>query len=93
MATTPRRIGIRQLKASLSESLRAVKAGRTLVVTDHGAPIARLIPDTGTVADRLEALRQSGHVDWSGRRLRRVTPEARVRGRRSVADLVSENRE
>jgi hypothetical protein len=30
---------------------------------------------------------------WSGRRLRRIKPVARVRGDRTVADLVSENRE
>jgi prevent-host-death family protein len=88
-----RRIGIRELKATLSECIREVKAGRTVIVTEHGDPVARLIPEAASVNERLEALRQAGNVAWSGRRLRRIKPVARVRGHRTVADLVSENRE
>jgi prevent-host-death family protein len=88
-----RRIGIRELKATLSECIREVKAGRTLVVTEHGDPVARLIPEAAPLTERLAALQQAGHVSWSGRRLRRIKPVARVRGRRTVASLVSENRE
>jgi prevent-host-death family protein len=88
-----KRIGIRELKSTLSECIREVKAGRTLVVTEHGAPVARMIPEAASVRQRLEILRRSGNVAWSGRRLRRIKPVARVRSSRSVADLVSENRE
>jgi antitoxin (DNA-binding transcriptional repressor) of toxin-antitoxin stability system len=88
-----RRIGIRELKATLSACVREVKTGRTLVVTEHDRPVARMIPDTASVRERLDALRHAGSVAWSGRRLGPVTPVARVRGRRTVADLVSENRE
>lgn len=93
MAVRERRIGIRELKSTLSECIREVKAGRTLVVTEHGDPVARMIPETGSVQERLDALRKAGAVTWSGRRLRRVKPVARVRGNRTVADLVSEGRE
>ena len=88
-----KRVGIRELKSRLSECIREVKAGHTVVVTEHGEPVARLIPETAPVSERLEALLKAGNVAWSGRRLRRTRPAARVRGRRSVADLVSENRE
>lgn len=89
-----KRIGIRELKSTLSECIREVKAGRTLVVTEHGEPVARMIPEAASVSERLEALRKAGNVAWSGRRLRRINkPAARVRGNRTVADLVSENRE
>jgi prevent-host-death family protein len=93
MATRERRIGIRELKSTLSECIREVKAGRTLVVTEHGDPVARMIPETASLHERLDALRRAGSVTWSGRRLRRLKPVARVRGKRTVADLVSENRE
>ena len=93
MATRERRIGIRELKSTLSECIREVKAGRTLVVTEHGDPVARMIPETASLRERLDALRKAGSVTWSGRRLRRIKPVARVRGKRTVADLVSENRE
>lgn len=93
MAKRERQIGIRELKSTLSECIREVKSGRTLVVTEHGAPVARMIPEAASVRERLESLRKSGNVAWSGRRLRRIKPVARVRGNRSVAELVSENRE
>ena len=55
--------------------------------------VARLIPDATTVGERLAALKHAGGIQWSGRRLSRARPVARVRGKRTVADLVSENRE
>ena len=88
-----RRIGIRELKAKLSECVREVREGRTIVVTDRGRAVARLIPDATSVRDRLASLETAGGIHWSGRRLARTKPVARLRGRRTVADLVSENRE
>jgi prevent-host-death family protein len=93
MAVRERRIGIRELKSTLSECIREVKAGRTLVVTEHGDPVVRMIPETASLRERLDALRRAGTVSWSGRRLRRTKPVARVRGTGTVADLVGENRE
>ena len=93
MAARERRIGIRDLKSSLSECIRDVKAGRTVVVTEHGHAVARLIPEHASLAERLDALRTAGSLAWSGRRLRRLKPAARPRGARTVADLVSENRQ
>jgi len=93
MATRERRVGIRELKATLSECVREVKAGRTIVVTDHGQPVARLIPAAISLRERVEALRAAGAVAWSGRRLRSAKPAGRVRGDRTVADLIVENRE
>jgi prevent-host-death family protein len=39
------RIGIREVKSTLSECVREVKSGRTIVVTEHGQPVARIIPE------------------------------------------------
>jgi len=88
-----RRIGIRELKSKLSECVREVRQGQTIVVTERGRAVARLIPDTTTVRDRLTALKDAGGIQWSGRRLGRTKPVARARGKRTVADMVSENRE
>jgi prevent-host-death family protein len=92
-AMSERRIGIRELKAKLSECVREVRAGRAIVVTERGRPVARLIPDAASVRDRLASLKTAGGIQWSGRRLTRTKPVVRLRGRRTVADLVSENRE
>ncbi|MDZ7679070.1 MAG: type II toxin-antitoxin system prevent-host-death family antitoxin [Acidimicrobiales bacterium] len=37
-------IGVRELKARLSEYLGKVEAGESVVVTDRGRPVARLVP-------------------------------------------------
>jgi prevent-host-death family protein len=93
MANAEKRIGIRELKSTLSECVREVKAGLTIVVTDHGQPVARLIPEALSLNERVDALRKAGAIAWSGRRLRRGTPAGRVRGDKTVADLIVENRE
>jgi len=38
------KVGIAELKARLSEHLRKVRGGRTLVVMDRNTPIARIVP-------------------------------------------------
>jgi prevent-host-death family protein len=88
-----RRIGIRELKSTLSACVREVKSGRILVVTEHGEPVARVIPEAISVRERVEALKRAGAVAWSGQRLRPAKPVGAVRGARTVADLVGENRE
>ncbi|OLC09091.1 MAG: hypothetical protein AUG01_08040 [Candidatus Rokubacteria bacterium 13_1_20CM_2_69_58] len=37
-------VGIAELKARLSEHLRAVRRGRTLTVLDRDRPVARIVP-------------------------------------------------
>lgn len=39
-----RSLGIAELKALLSETLARVKAGEEIMVTEHGRPIARIVP-------------------------------------------------
>jgi hypothetical protein len=43
--------------------------------------------------ERVEALRKTGTVAWSGRRLRPAKPAGAIRGARTVADLLVEDRE
>ena len=93
MGTREKRIGIRELKSTLSECVREVRAGRTIVVTDHGRPVARIIPEAVSLRERVETLRNAGAIAWSGRRLRPAKPAGKMRGTRTVADLVVENRE
>lgn len=88
-----RRIGIRELKSTLSECVREVKSGRTIVVTEHGQPVARIIPEALSLHERVEALRKAGTIAWSGRRLRPAKPAGRGRPGRTVADLIVENRQ
>ena len=89
-----RRIGIRELKSKPSECVREVRSGGTIVVTARGRSVARMAADGSSLPERLEVLTNAGVILWSGRRLKPIKPVARVRGdRRTVADLISENRE
>jgi antitoxin (DNA-binding transcriptional repressor) of toxin-antitoxin stability system len=63
------------------------------VVTEHGHPVARITPEAVSVRERVEALRRVGAIAWSGRRLRPAKPAGKVRGDKSVSDLLIENRE
>jgi prevent-host-death family protein len=91
-AMSERRIGIRELKSRLSQCVRDVKMGATIVITEHGRRVARLIPEAGSLDDRIETLRHAGGIQWSGRRLSATKPTARVRGKRTVAEILVENR-
>lgn len=92
-ATTERRMGIREFKSQLSQCVRDVKMGATIVVTEHGRRVARLVSEPDSLDTRIETLRNAGSIQWSGRRLSATTPTVRARGRRTVADVVVENRE
>jgi len=56
------RASVAELKAKLSEYLRAVQAGTEVVVTDRGRPVARLVPAwvQATDDDRARELVSSG---------------------------------
>jgi prevent-host-death family protein len=85
-------VGIRQLKARLSEYLRRVKAGETVLITDRGQPVGRIVPTAESLEDRLQRMVQAGLILWSGRKLEARPPVAQVRGERTVADLLIEDR-
>jgi antitoxin (DNA-binding transcriptional repressor) of toxin-antitoxin stability system len=61
-------VGIKNLKARLSEHLRAVKAGEVILVTERDEVIAELRPAragqyrAGSSSQRLELLAQTGEL-------------------------------
>lgn len=86
------RIGIRELKAHLSRYLQQVKEGAVIVITEHGRPIARLVPQGDPHRLRIKELLAAGVLAWSGHPLRPAAPVARVQGQRTVAELLLEDR-
>ena len=81
-------VGIRELRDSLSRQLDRVREGHTITVTDHGKPIARIIPIEGqSVFDRLVA---EGKITPATSAKRHV-PEPVVTGV-AVSDLIAEQR-
>lgn len=80
-------VGIRELKARLSEYVDRAHAGEVVVVTDRGRPVARLAPLEGeSVLERLVA-------DGLATRpaARRPLPPL-VQGNGTASDLVPEQR-
>lgn len=61
-------VGVAQLKARLSEYLARVRAGDEIVVTDHGRPVARIVPAGGS-DDSLADLERQGLVRVGSMRL------------------------
>lgn len=92
-ATTEHSIGIRDLKARLSEYVRRVKGGATIVVTEHGRAVARLVPEPMSLHDRLRALAEAGEVGWNGEPYAPAGPKVRIRGARTLSDLVVAERD
>lgn len=81
-------IGIRELRDGLSRHLASVRDGRTITVTDHGRPVARIIPAGSPT--KLEQLVAEGKVTpASSRRTKRPEP-VEIAG--TVSDLVSQQR-
>lgn len=50
----PESIGIRELREDLSKAIRRVRKGQVLEVTDHGQPVARIVPISPPIAGLAE---------------------------------------
>ena len=85
--------GIRELKTHLSAYLRRVKAGETIIITERGTPVGRIVLIGASLENQMEALVHAGLVSWNGKKLRRITPVARAKDAKTVAELLIEDRE
>lgn len=88
-----REIGVRQLKATLSETLRAVGRGEQVRVTLRGRPLADIVPaGAAAMDDRLRELVANGRVVPPARARPRRPPQL-VEARRSASSLVLSERD
>lgn len=88
-----REIGVRQLKATLSETLRAVGRGEQVRVTLRGRPLADIVPaGAAAMDDRLRELVANGRVVPPARARPRRPPQL-VKARRSASSLVLSERD
>ena len=87
-----RRVGLGDPGSKLDECIRAVETGATIVVTDHGRRVARIVPDTESIEQRLAMLDRTGALAWSGRRLGARKPAVRLRDAGNVSDIIIQNR-
>lgn len=81
-------VGVRELKAKLSEYLARAADGEEIEVTDRGRPIARLVPLPSP-----SGLARGIEEGWITEPRRTSLPAAAPRpGRRSVAEVLDEDR-
>ncbi len=85
-------VGVRALKTQLSRYLRRVARGESIVVTDRGEPVARIIP--AGVPEGIARLIRADRIQWSGRKpqLPKSPVTLKLRGR-TLTDLLLEDRE
>lgn len=63
-----RQLGVRELKASLSDALRSVQAGERIRITLRGSPVADLVPPTSPTAEaEIRQLVAAGRLSESTR--------------------------
>lgn len=90
-------VGSRELKNRLGRYLGLVGRGETIVVTDRGKPVARLVPPeprpepTYSVDDLLKRLEAEGHLRRGTRPFKRFKP-IRVKGK-PLSQMILEDRD
>jgi len=86
-------VSIRELKSRLSHFLRLARGGESVVITDRGVPVGRLVPIEQDLEERIAALRAARQLQWSGRSLASRKPAVRIPAGKSVAQLIIEDRD
>jgi prevent-host-death family protein len=82
-------IGVRELKAGLSDCVRRARLGEVITITDRGHPVAILAPLPGRA--HLDQGIEEGWVTPPTRA--GLTPVRRGRAHRPVAEVLDEDRE
>jgi prevent-host-death family protein len=92
-----RTVGSRELKNRLGRYLGLVGKGESIIVTDRGKPVARLLPpepeqEKGkSVSDVLKQLESEGHLRLGTRPFKRIKP-IRVKGK-PMSQMILEDRD
>jgi prevent-host-death family protein len=84
-------VGVRELRQNLSKYLDRVKAGESLVVTEHGREVARLVP-SGCLDPAIERLLARGATMPVGDLLDVRWPAAPPVGTQSIDEILDDIR-
>ncbi len=92
-------VSIREMKNSLSRYLKLVQAGKAVVITDRGKPVAQLIAAPESAADaEQDELRRILSLPWirpgSGRKvLGSKRPIASPAGEKTLSEMILRDRD
>lgn len=81
-------VGIRELRTNLSRYVEQVKTGEEIVVTDHGKPVAKLVPLNGE--RKIDRLIREGVVIPARSRTGWLPEPIKAKG--ALSDIVIEQR-
>jgi prevent-host-death family protein len=84
------RVGIRELRAQLTQAIRRVREGRTITVTHDGDPVARIIP---IPADPLDDMYARGEIVRGTPLDDAIAPYEPLPGTPPSEDIVSQGRD
>lgn len=88
-----KKVGIREFKAQMSAYMKLVKKGNIVILTERGKPIGQITPLRLSLEERTHELMAAGVVKWSGRKLRPYKPTIKLRGSKTMSELLLEDRE
>jgi prevent-host-death family protein len=86
-------VGTRELKNRLSEYMRRVKAGETVIITERGKPVGKITPIQADLTDRLKQFAEAGIIDWNGQAVPPYQTKVANNSQHLLSDLVVEDRE
>ena len=90
------KVGLRELKNSLSEYVARVRNGASVLVTDRGKPVAELRPvskgNGRFMRTSMEDLARTGVLTRGKPNQRKLYPSLPRVGKRSAAELLNEER-
>jgi prevent-host-death family protein len=90
-------VGSRELKNRLGRYLKLVGKGETLIVTDRGKPVARIVPagsnggEDRSVDEVLKQMEAEGHLRLGTRPFKRFKP-VRLKGK-PLSKIIIEDRD
>ena len=90
-------VGSRELKNRLGRYLGMVGKGETIIVTDRGKPVARILPpipassDTSSMDEILAQLEAEGHLRRGTGRFKKIKP-IRLKGK-PMSQMIIEDRD
>ena len=83
-------VGVRELRQSASKILDQVKDGMVFEITEHGVPVARLVPITKSLYEEYIAaglIIPAENPDW-----RFTVPTFKLKGKKTSTELLMEMR-
>jgi prevent-host-death family protein len=83
------RVGLRGLQQNASEIVHRAASGESVLITDRGRPVARLVPLT---QGNLAGLIAAGQARPARMRLRDLPPPLPAKGPRTLSSILAEQR-